>query len=161
METIIIKKANYPVIERVFKKKYILYNSEKKMLFLEVNNGIRLPKDVNYSNGYNVTLFNNVFKPLLKDETEDLVRLVGYYDRFKEINNKLKKCCFESINEYYTYFMEFDSNFIDNIWSELEKENIMPHLLTAEQFLKLGYKANKEDKEAVKILTKKLNFEEI
>ena len=161
METIIIKKANYPVMEKELKKKYILYNSENKILFLEVNDGIRLPKDVNYSNGYNVTLFNNIFKPLLKDEAEDLIRLAGYYDRFKETNNKLKKCCLESINEYYTYFMEFDSNFINNIWNSLEKENIFPHLLKAEQFLKLGHIANKEDKEAIKILTKKLKYEVI
>ena len=158
MDTIIIKKANYPVIETVLKKKYILYNSENKILFLKVSNAIRLPKNVNYSNGYTITLFDNVFKPLLKDE-EELVRLVGYYDRFKEINNKLKKCCFESINEYYTYFMEFNSEFINIILNDLEKENIIPYLLTAEEFLKLGKIAKKEDKEAIKVLVKKLNYE--
>ena len=159
MDTIIIKKANYPVIEKVLKKKYILYNNENKILFLKVSNAISLPKNVNYSSGYTITLFDNVFKPLLKDEVEELVRLVGYYDRFKEINNKLKKCCFESINEYYTYFMEFNSDFINSILNDLEKENIIPHLLTAEEFLRLGKMAKKEDKEAIKVLVKKLNYE--
>ena len=51
--------------------------------------------------------------------------------------------------------MEFNSDFINIILNDLEKENIIPHLLTAEEFLRLGKMANKEDKEAIKVLVKK------
>ena len=50
MKKIILKKAYYPVMDSVLKRKIILYNSEHKILVLNDSRKIKLPKDAYYEN---------------------------------------------------------------------------------------------------------------
>ena len=162
MEEIILNKSNYQVVEKVLKRKFILHNSENKILFLQIGNGIGLPKNVEYSNGSKNNSLDNLLMSLIEQKNLlELVKTIGYSDRFAVNNNKMKKSCYEIINEYYTYFIEFDTNVIDKIWNnqEIKSENILPYLLTDIEFLNLKFNVNREDQEAIKVFKKKINYE--
>ena len=155
------KQEKYPVEEIIQKNKVIVFNQEHKILVLDGGKNIKLPKDMKSSKGYSIQILQSLFL-LDPDKKVDLLTKTFYYQIFKEENNKLKKVNRKIIQEYYAYYMEFLPEQIDRIWNSqiLMKEERIPYLLEMKQFLKLKTPyVSEEDKEAVKILEKKLNYE--
>lgn len=160
MEKIIIKQANYPIIERILKRKIILYNNEQKMLILVDGKFIKLPKKTSFADKkveYGIEQIVPI--PLEITKIEELVTIINYYNRFIGSNNKLKKVCRELINEYYIYNIEFNQEIIDLIVydEKFASLSLLPDIISMQDFIQLGTGIiRREDKEAVKILQKKL-----
>lgn len=155
------KQEKSPVEEIIQKNKVIAFNQERKILVLDGGKNIKLPKDMRSSKGHSIQMLQSLFL-LDPDKKVDLLTKVFYYQIFKEENNKLKKVYRKIIQKYYAYYMEFLPEQLDRIWNSqaLMKEERIPYLLDMDQFLKLEAPyVNDEDKEAVKILEKKLNYE--
>ena len=163
MEQIILKKAYYPVMDSVLKRKIILYNSEHKILVLNDSRKIKLPKDAYYEN----KIIDHKIEEILSMQLDDkkmieLVTIINYYSHFVEQNNKLNKISRELINEYYAYNIEFNQDVINSIWNSeyITSNNFLPYIINIDDFIEINPKLiNVEDIEAVKTLQKKLKYE--
>lgn len=163
MEQIILKKAYYPVMDSVLKRKLILYNNEHKILVLDDSRQIKLPKDAYYEN----KIIDHKIEEILSMQLDDkkiieLVTIINYYSHFVEQNNKLNKISRELINEYYAYNIEFNQDVINSIWNSeyISSNNFLPYIINIDDFIKINSKlVNVEDIEAVKTLQKKLKCE--
>lgn len=157
MEEKTLIKAYYPVAENVLKKKLILYNDERKMLILESNNRFKFPKETCYETNRTIEQLLNI--QIDEEKIVEIARIIVYRNRLKSVNNKLNNVSRKIINEYYAYNIEFNSDIINQIWnsSYIYSENVLPYLITMNQYLNLDVR--NYDKEAVKILQKKLNYE--
>ena len=103
MEQIILKKAYYPVMDSVLKRKIILYNSEHKILVLNDSRKIKLPKDAYYENkisrelineyyAYNIEFNQDVINSIWNSEyisSNNFLPYIINIDDFIEINPKL------------------------------------------------------------------------
>lgn len=157
MEEKILVKAHYPVKEELLKKKLILYNNERKILLLESNNRIKFPKETCYETDRTIEQLLNI--SIDEEKIIEIARLIIHRERLKSVNNKLKKISRKITHEYYAYSVEFNSDIINQIWNSfyIRSENVLPYLIEMSQYLKLN--VNNYDKEAVKILQKKLDYE--
>lgn len=163
MEQIILRRAYYPVMDSVLKRKLILYNNEHKILVLDDSRQIKLPKDAYYEN----KIIEHKIEEILPIKLEnkkiiELVTIINYYSHFVEQNNKLNKISRELINEYYAYNIEFNQDVINSIWNSeyISSNHFLPYIINIDDFIKINSKlVNIEDIEAVKTLQKKLKYE--
>lgn len=162
MEQIILRRAYYPVMDSVLKRKLILYNNEHKILVLDDSRQIKLPKDAYYEN----KIIEHKIEEILPIKLEnkkiiELVTIINYYSHFVEQNNKLNKISRELINEYYAYNIEFNQDVINSIWNSeyISSNNFLPYIINIDDFIEINPKLiNVEDMEAVKILQKKIKM---
>ena len=162
MEQIILKKAYYPVMDSVLKRKIILYNNEHKILVLDDSKHIKLPKDVYYEDKIIEHGITEILSMQLDNKKiMELVTIINYCSHFVEQNNKLNKISRELINEYYAYNIEFDKDVINSIWNSeyISSNNFLPYIINIDDFIEINPKLiNVEDMEAVKILQKKIKM---
>ena len=162
MEQIILKKAYYPVMDSVLKRKIILYNNEHKILVLDDSKHIKLPKDAYYEDKIIEHGITEILSMQLDNKKiMELVTIINYCSHFVEQNNKLNKISRELINEYYAYNIEFDKDVINSIWNSeyISSNNFLPYIINIDDFIEINPKLiNVEDMEAVKILQKKIKM---
>ena len=148
--------------EILIRKKVILYNMKREILVYKYRNDLGLPYvDVRKEDDFLNDIKNYLGIKLYPEKIEDIISII-YYEKFFTSQNGKLNCRYKKIvNDYYSYYIEFENdvikNLIDSSIKNFKYENI--DLISIDDFMNL--KISDTDKQvAIKKLQAKLDYRE-
>jgi len=157
------------------KDKYIIYNEDFKVLvFISTTSTghkhISIPGII--KEGYeNIDstgeFYIKIIDLLIKEEPHFLTQVILENDRYKSINNKLKKVLLKAVRTYYSYYKELKKEDYEQISKLSYEKDIEPYFLSITELKQLildksnkktKYNLDSHMKESLDELEKKLQF---